>query len=778
MIEMPEHLRLSTTPVAADESVVTHGNARFTVLTERLVRVEYSPTGQFEDRATQTVINRALPTPDFRVHRDGDRTQIITRFFHLDHTGGPFTPQTLNVKELTGGYHSIWRPGEEADSRFAELLGLRTQLGGTARTLDAVDGATELEPGLANALGIASLDDSETLALTDDGWVAQRVEGAVDVYVFAHGRDYAAAVADFYRISGPQPVLPRYALGNWWSRYHAYTQAEYQALVERFEAERVPFSVAVVDMDWHLTQIDPKYGAGWTGYTWNRELFPDHVGFLRWLHEHGLKVSLNVHPAEGIRAFEEAYPRVAEVMGIDPATELPATFDAADPLFWKAYFEQVHHPMEDEGVDFWWLDWQQGSHSRIPGLDPLWMLNHLHFLDSARRGARPLTFSRYAGPGSHRYPVGFSGDTVISWESLAFQPYFTVTASNIGYGWWSHDIGGHMFGTKDDELATRWVQFGVFSPVNRLHASNGIFNGKEPWRFGPEAERVMGHFLRLRHRLVPWMFTENVMGADELRPLMRPMYWTDPDEVTAYRAQNQYWFGRDLLVAPITSPMDKGTGHGSVQAWLPEGTWVDFFTGLSYRGGRAVTLSRTLDAIPVLARAGTIVPMSGPDELGVDNPDALELRIFAGADARYELVEDDGRIDARTARTLFEYEQGTGLVRIHPATGALDVVPSSRSYRLVLVGAGQEKVVELDAVQTTVGAEAHFDGSRELDNRVDERIFAFLDAAQIEILTKERILQQMTLHSSPAARMAALLEMPEVDGATFQVLRELLLARE
>ena len=155
-------------------------------------------------------------------------------------------------------------------------------------------------------------------------------------------------------------------------------------------------------------------------------------------------------------------------------------FDITDPEFLEAYFETVLHPMEKEGVDFWWLDWQQGNTTKIEGLDPLWMLNHYHYLDSRRLGTRGLTFSRYAGPGSHRYPVGFSGDTVISWESLDFQPYFTANASNIGYGWWSHDIGGHMLGVRDDELTTRWVQFGVFSPINRLHSTDNPFNGKEP----------------------------------------------------------------------------------------------------------------------------------------------------------------------------------------------------------------------------------------------------------------------------------------------------------
>ena len=112
-------------------------------------------------------------------------------------------------------------------------------------------------------------------------------------------------------------------------------------------------------------------------------------------------------------------------------------FDLTNPDFVDAYFD-MHHRMEAEGVDFWWLDWQQGGVTRQKGLDPLWMLNHMHYLDSGRGGNWPLTFSRYAGPGSHRYPVGFSGDTIVTWESLAFQPQFTATASNIGYGWGPH----------------------------------------------------------------------------------------------------------------------------------------------------------------------------------------------------------------------------------------------------------------------------------------------------------------------------------------------------
>mgnify|MGYP002230016051 FL=1 len=152
--------------------------------------------------------------------------------------------------------------------------------------------------------------------------------------------------------------------GNWWSRYHKYTEQEYKELMERFEREQIPFSVAVIDMDWHLVDIDPKYGSGWTGYTWNREFFPDPKEFMDWLHKRNMKITLNVHPADGVRAYEQAYERVAKRMGIDPDSQEPVQFDVTDRHFLEVYFEELHHPLEEKGVDFWWLDWQQGRSQR------------------------------------------------------------------------------------------------------------------------------------------------------------------------------------------------------------------------------------------------------------------------------------------------------------------------------------------------------------------------------------------------------------------------------
>ncbi len=786
---LPDLHRLPTTPAATPSSVLTGDRWRITLLTPRLVRLEWSPTGSYEDRATQVVLNRTFPAHEFTVVRTGNGVRLTNDVLQLDYDGEPFSPQGLRVAvNGVSNYHAVWRYGQPQKQTH---FGIPLNLGGTARTLDEVDGACPLEPGLASGMGYAVLDDTASLAFDDDGWLAQRTPGNLDLYVFAHGHDFPGALRDYYDLTGPQPLLPRSALGNWWSRYHPYTDAEYRALMERFEAAGIPFSVAVVDMDWHVTDIDPTIGSGWTGYTWNRELFPDPARFLAWLHERGMTVSLNVHPADGILRHEESYERVARAMGIDPASGQGIRFDLTDERFRDAYFRLVHHPLEDDGVDFWWLDWQQGPYSAVPGLDPLWLLNHLHFLDSARRGRRPLTFSRYAGPGSHRYPVGFSGDSVISWASLEFQPYFTATAANIGYGWWSHDIGGHMFGIKDDELATRWVQLGCFSPVNRLHSTRNPFTSKEPWRFNPVAEAVQTEFLRLRHRLLPYLYTMNERAHREGRPLVEPLYWQRAS-VQNLAARTSYRFGSELQVAPITSPATRGINLGAVTTHLEPGPWVDVFTGVVYDGDRTVTLHRPLSQYPVLAKAGAIVPLTGTAELGVQNPSSLELRVYAGASGEFVLYEDDDAAAPRSVRTRLAFDWAAGTVTIHPAEGDLDVVPAQRSWTVTVVGAVRTTAVgrsstwdpttcsltvELGELATASGGSVRFEGPLALsDNDVVARVSALLDAFEVEFTTKDLVLAAVRAHDTAAARARAVLELP-VARAVQDAVLEIVLAR-
>ena len=793
---MEELYRIKTEGHAEDAAIIQGEKYRFTVLTEEMIRLEYCEDGKFEDRATQCVIDRKFKVPEYQVIENEESLEIITDKIHLVYNKQKFTDYGLSV-QVRGNisvYHSIWHFGEEA-----------TDLGGTARTLDEADGAIELEHGIISRFGYGILDDSRSLVITEDGWVEPRKEDCIDIYFLGYGHEYEHCLKDYYHLTGKTPLLPRYALGNWWSRFYRYNDQEYKALMTRFEKEEIPFSVSVIDMDWHLVDIDPKYGSGWTGYTWNKELFPDPKEFMTWLHDHGLKVTLNVHPAGGVQAHEEKYKEMAEAMGRDWEKEEPVNFDVTDQKFLKAYFEYLHHPNEEEGVDFWWLDWQQGGLSKIPGLDPLWMLNHYHYLDSGRRGKRRLTFSRYAGMGSHRYPVGFSGDTIISWESLAFQPYFTANASNVGYGWWSHDIGGHMKGYRDEELSTRWIQFGVFSPIMRLHSSNSAFTGKEPWNYNAVSENIMKRYLKLRHEMIPYLYTMNYHASHDGQPLIRPMYYLEPEQPEAYEVPNEYYFGTELVVCPITEPTDKAAGTACVKAWIPEGKWYDIFSGLKYDGGRMLELYRSLEDIPVLAKEGAIIPLTDLTEYtnSVENPKELAVKIVPGKKNAFILMEDTGDTcedkEENWAQTKLEWRNENEFI-IHPANGNLDIIPKRRTWKMEFYG-----IADVDNLEVTVGGKAIeteriYDEKRHIcqvnipetevteqitisfskgyllrENNKPAEIFALLYQAKIEYEVKEKIYAYMK-EGKTSSEVLGIIQAMHLPDSVYGMLSEVLLA--
>ncbi len=671
-------------PLAQEQAVLRGKQYRVTVLTDRLLRLEYEQNGDFRDTSTQVALCRVFPVPAFSVTETESLLTVETDALVLRYDKRPFsyTGLTVTLKGAFAVYGSVWHYGEES----------RT-LKGTARTLDGSSAPIPLEDGLTSVHGYAVLDDSRSMGMDEDGKLLPARPHGIDLYLFAYGHDFKGCIRDYLRLSGAVPAVPRFALGNWWSRFYPYTQEDYQVLMERFREEGIPLSVAVLDMNWHVTDIDPKHGTGWTGYTWDRKKFPVPEKLLAWLHEHGLRVTLNDHPADGVRACEEMYTQMALAMGDDPASGKPYPYDAADEAYQKAFEQAVLDPLEDQGVDFWWIDWQQNGGSSDPGMDPLFCLNHTRYLHAIERGLPALILSRYGGPGSHRYPLGFSGDTYVTWSALAFQPYFTATAANIAYPWWSHDIGGHMHGITDPELTVRWVQFGVFSPILRLHSSNNPFMEKEPWKYPAEKAAVMKRFLRLRHQLVPWLYTRNLKCSEMGEILLRPVYYDVPDDWAAYSAKNQYMLGDCMTVSPITRPMDQEAQLGAAEVFLPGGEWTDFFTGWRYRGGRKLNMYRPLETVPVLVKAGGILPMDARDvpENGVLLPETVLWRVFPGADGEAELIEDQEKMPQdpayRRVVTLARMRRENGLIlEILPPQGDTALLPAHRQYRIEING--------------------------------------------------------------------------------------------
>lgn len=632
---------------AASQAI--HGKTRFTVLTSRMIRMEWAEDGEFEDDATLAAVNRNLPAVKFKSSVKGKALTVSTGDVTLtcSDCDRPFSSKTLSAKFKLDGKPSTWSFGQK------DPLNLK----GTYRTLDCTQGAFKAKmidgkwvrdvripigEGLVSRSGWAVYDDSTNILLKkgiakESLWVAKRPEGKrSDLYLFAYGLDFQAALKDASLVFGRQPLPPRYTLGYWYSRYWAYTDKEIEALADQFDRMDVPIDVMVIDMDWHK--------GGWTGYSWCPAFFPNPKQFLKDLKERDLKITLNLHPACGVGSHEDQFEDVCKDMGLNPAKAKTVPFDCTDPKFMESYFKRLHNPMEDDGVDFWWMDWQQGTGTKIDGLDPLPWLNQLHWEDQERRdkAKRPLFFSRFGGLGAGRYPVGFSGDTVSVWESLAFQPWFTSTAANVLYGHWSHDIGGHMPGPIEPELYARWVQFGVFTPVLRTHTTKNAASERRVWEYPSPYSVVMIEALRRRYELVPYIYGENRKCVDSGLSLVRPMYHVWPKEEDAYKAKDQYMFGDSMLVAPVVAK--SGADQLSkVDVWLPEGEWIDTATGDVLSGPKWFKRKYAIEETPVFVRKGAIIPLQGKvNRLRPGSYKDLVVEVYPGADGATSLYEDDG----------------------------------------------------------------------------------------------------------------------------------------
>lgn len=686
-----------TNPKANKNQIFKGYGVRITYITSRLIRVEKE--SNCTDLASFTVWNRNFKSGMLNVTKQSKKIIAETEDCIF----------TIKNQKPYGVYFK--------DTKNTQIFSKQKNLKGTRRTLDGVKGTAKLENGLITENGAYVLDDSRSMLLNKKGNFEARPHGSADFYAFAYGKNYRETIKAFYMISSPTPLIPRFALGVWWSRYHAYTQEEYLTLMAKFKEEKIPLTVATVDMDWHWVHgIEQKFGIkytgtsskGWTGYSWNTELFPNYKEFLKKLKDDNLHVTLNLHPADGVHAYEDMYADMAKAMGVDPKTKQKVKFQCGSDDFWNAYFNILHKPYEKDGVDFWWIDWQQGKSLDVKGLDPLNALNHYHYLDNGEDGRMPLILSRYAGFGSHRYPLGFSGDTCTNWKSLNFQPYFTATAANAAYGWWSHDIGGHHQGVRDDDLYMRWIEFGVFSPIMRLHSTDNALLCKEPWKYSSAIHKFAKDWLNLRHRLIPYIFTMNYRTHEEGIALCEPMYYSYPENKNAYNFKNQYMFGSELLVCPITTPQHPELNMGSVCAWLPKGRWVDIFTNRSYDGNRVLNIFRDIDSIPVLAKEGAIIPLSAYCGNKTDNPKNFEIWAFSG-NGKFTLIEDNSKTDykAHRAETEFNmaYSNGELTFTISAVKGDETAVPKSRNYKVIvkdLIACGKPVIIEFNNADTNI----------------------------------------------------------------------------
>ena len=704
-------MALEGNPVADPAAVVVSGKARFTVLTPEMIRIQYSEKGKFEDRATFAVINRRLPVPHFTTEqKDGClfiKTDALTLKYKIGGVinANDHNDEVLGISLSLNGRSVLWYPGKD------DALNLK----GTTRTLDGQIGDNkrqELENGLLSRAGWSIIDESPKARRGDgsttfafdksyDGieWVAEPVDkDAIDWYFLGYGHQYKKALGDFVKVAGRQPMPPLYVLGYWYSKYQRYTSDEFMEIVNDVKRNQIPMDVMIFDMDWH-TQ-------GWTGWTWDRTAIPDPEGLISWMHDNGLKVALNLHPADGVDADEDFFSEIRDDMGMDSSAKV-VPWNLSDPKFYHSMFNRIIRAREQQGVDFWWLDWQQNLTSKyVSGLSETFWCNHVFYNDMRlnRPGHRPLIFHRWGGLGSHRYPIGFSGDSFTTYGTLAWQPYFTATASNVGFGYWGHDLGGHQqTGDNDPEIYLRWMQYGVFTPIFRTHATNWPGIERRIWHY--DNFPLLLETVKLRYALMPYIYTAARQAYDTGVSICRPLYYDSPEKNNAYLFEDEYMFGDDILVAPVVAPSGDD-GKTMRRIWLPEGKWFDVCRNEVVEGDRIFTSGYSLQEIPYFFRAGTVV-VNNPPMLNLNTrPDRLILKVVPGNDGATSLYEDDG--DSEGYKTgeysMVKIVHHGNSICIMPREGSFPGMPAERAYTVEFLAVQQPASVSVNGATLSNGS--------------------------------------------------------------------------
>lgn len=735
--------------------IVVDGRARFQVITPSLIRLEFAGDGRFENRPTLTVPRTSGSVPEFTSSVvDGWRVirtdEVVLRWRR---GSGSFDAADLRLKFLHAGKAKVVRPTPEAPHQY---------LGGWTRALDLSSGRVPLNPGILTREGWYVLDDSQTALLTAGapGFAVRptRAGGYQDWYAFAYGQDYAQGLRDLRALTGSSPLLPRNAFGVWFSKYVAYSDADLRALAARFEREGVPLDTLSLDTDYK--RINDPVGAAvatlavgqpgkpfsWNGWDWNRDLFSDPDGFVDWAQRRGLNIIANIHPS--ISSNDPQFARANQTAGGLPVSQecrvLQAdltgnchVFDWTNPRHLTAYFD-LHRKFADTDLDAFWLDWCCEAEGAVdaPGLSPDTWINHLYARYQERRGKRWPAFSRIGasylndgvygdrgvgagGTGAlaeHRNTIQFTGDTCATWEMLAFQAELTAAEAAIGLPYVSHDIGSFngaptlngcqavtaaLGGARlPDELYVRWLQFGTFQPLDRLHSNHGK---RLPWEYSGATRAAATEALRLRGALVPYTYTAARRAVDTGLPIAGPLYLRWPGQSAAYRYPSQYTFGRDLVVAPVTAPAPKAGGSAKVTLWVPPGDWVEYTTGRRFSGPAVATLSVPLSRIPVLVRAGAVIPTQPPGKRTTNAPARrLVLTAFPGRSGSSVLYDDAGQgfgyqkgLSSRTTLTQRRSAGVTTLV-IERARGSFPGALKARGWDLRLKAVSRPQTVTLN----------------------------------------------------------------------------------
>lgn len=483
-------------------------------------------------------------------------------------------------------------------------------------------------------------------------------------YFLIYGPDMDRVIAGYRWLTGKAVMLPRYAFGYWQSKLRYASQDEIVSIAKTFREKGIPIDVIVQDAR-YWSHFD-----GWNALKFDRTAYPNPKKMVEDLHNLGVRLVISIWPIFEKKAeiYWEAARRGCLMGGGHEDFGVVNVFKGeCREWFWKA----ISDAFFSIGIDGWWFDasepeicrwpeliyvtWQKGldvgnGEKMIKYLNVYPLLEARAAYEGQRKESnkRVLILSRSAFAGIQRYGVvSWSGDITGDWTTLRTQLWAGLNYSMSGLPYWTTDIGGFFSGNPGTEgyreLFIRWFQWGAFCPVFRVH---GAIQPKEPWIFGKEVEEILVKYIKLRYRLMPYIYTLAWMVYERDYTIMRPLVMDFREDPNVLNIDDQYMFGPFIMVSPVTTP-----STFEREVYLPKGLWYDFWTGELLHGGRKTIVKTPIDKIPLHVKAGSIIPLAPINIKSYMEPvSELELRIYRGRDAEFAIYIDDGE--------TYEYEKG------------------------------------------------------------------------------------------------------------------------
>ena len=515
-------------------------------------------------------------------------------------------------------------------------------------------------------------------------------------YVVFYGPSADSVIAAYRNLSGNVPMFPLWAYGFWQCRERYTSGTHLVETVKEFRKRNIPMDVIV--QDW---QYWGKYG--WGVPKFDETNYPNPDQFIKQLHDLNAHFSISVW--ENLdKKSDIAKEYVSKNLFIPESPWV----DVFNPIARETHWNALNQNLFTYGVDSWWMDATEPENDALHGkktylgLGDFYRLTYPLFVSQAiyegerktSSDKRVCILTRSAFLGQQKYGIiNWSGDIGGTWDSYKRQIIAGLDYTITGLPYWTTDIGGFFRPGKSQytdekyqELLTRWFQWGTFNPVFRVH---GYQSETEPWKYGQQVENNMRKMLNLRYRLLPYIYSEAWQITKNGSTIMRPLVMDFIKDTSALNQQFEYMFGKAFLVNPVTEP--------NVNEWnvyLPKSIgWYDFWTGKSYKGGQEIKTAATLDIIPLFVKAGSIIPMGKFIQYaGQKSEDTLEIRIYKGANGRFDLYEDQGdnyNYEKGIYSTIdFRWSDAANTLNIGKRQGHFPGMLKTRTFNIVIVSPG------------------------------------------------------------------------------------------